>query len=98
MGASAFGAVDWGFISSLVKPMTVKLVFTGFFHYSVVDRWPATPKRACYIALIVFSRDRRINNATKPTNRSIFSTDISSKKLSYILGCGLSLDHSVGTL
>ena len=26
----------------------------GFLHVSVVDRWPATPKRACYSALIAF--------------------------------------------
>ena len=29
---------------------------TGFPHLDVVGRWPATPKRARYSALIVFSR------------------------------------------
>ena len=33
----------------------------GFPHLGVVDRWPATPHWACYSALILFSRDMRIN-------------------------------------
>ena len=74
--APAFGAVGSGLIPTLVKPMTLKLVFTaslldaqhsrdseenepesllvvslgkafsGIPHLGVVDRWPATPKRA----------------------------------------------------
>ena len=28
---------------------------TGFPHLGEVDRWPTTPKRACYSAVIAFS-------------------------------------------
>ena len=75
-GASISYAVDSSLIPSLVKPMTLKLVFTaslldvqhqrdsvenkpasllvvplgkalsGITHLGVVERWPATPKRA----------------------------------------------------
>ena len=79
-----FYSVDSGLISSRVKPMTFKLVFTaslldaqhqrdslknkptsllvvplgkalsGIPHLGVVDKWPATPKRAGYSTLIAF--------------------------------------------
>ena len=64
MRASASGAEDSGLIPGRVKPMTLKLVFTasrkkhlaGLPHLGVIDRWPATPKRARYSAFIIFSR------------------------------------------
>ena len=39
--------------SSLVASLRRRLA--GFAHLGVIDRWPVTPKRARYSALIAFS-------------------------------------------
>ena len=39
--------------SLLVVPLGK--VLPGLPHVGVVDRWPVTPKRGCYSALIAFS-------------------------------------------
>ena len=54
--------------SLLVVPLGRHSV--GFPHFRLVDRWPVTPKRARYSALIV-SRDKRINNMQLNTNASV---------------------------